>query len=236
MALSALAAALPDGALLDAPAQLDDYATDRSTAPPVSPRAVVRARSTADVSATMRWASEHGVPVTPRGAGTGKAGGCVASPGGIVLSLASMDRVLRVRAGDGWAEVEPGVVTGEFRDAMEQDHRLFYPPDPASLDVCTLGGNVATNAGGPVAMKYGVTGDHVLGVTAVLPDGSVVQTGRRQPKSVAGYDQTSLLIGSECGAQALRRTATGSAPRAPWGCSSSFDSRCRRCPARPSPR
>ncbi len=197
MALSALAAALPDGDLLDAPAQLDDYATDRSTAPPVSPRAVVRARSTADVSATMRWASEHGVPVTPRGAGTGKAGGCVASPGGIVLSLASMDRVLRVSAGDGWAEVEPGVVTGEFRDAMEQDHRLFYPPDPASLDVCTLGGNVATNAGGPVAMKYGVTGDHVLGVTAVLPDGSVVQTGRRQPKSVAGYDLTSLLIGSE---------------------------------------
>jgi glycolate oxidase len=107
-----------------------------------------------------------------------------------------MDRVLTVRPADGWAEVEPGVITGVFRTQMEAQG-LFYPPDPNSLATCTLGGNVATNAGGPVALKYGVTSRFVMGVTAVLPTGQVIETGRRQPKSVAGYDLTSLLVGSE---------------------------------------
>ena len=195
--LPALRKALPHGAVVVDPDELEACAGDASTVAPVLPEAVVRAASVGDVVATMKWASERGVPVTPRGAGTGKAGGCVPEPGGIVLSLAGMDRIVRVRPEDGWAEVEPGVVTGVFRDAMAGDHRLFYPPDPASLDECTLGGNVATNAGGPVATKYGVTGDHVLGVTAVLADGTVVDTGRRQPKGVAGLDLTSLLVGSE---------------------------------------
>ena len=160
------------------------------------PRAVVRATSIEDIAATLQWATRHGVAVTPRGSGTGKAGGCIASPGGIVLSLEAMDRVLTVRPADGWAEVEPGVITGVFRTQMEAQG-LFYPPDPNSLATCTLGGNVATNAGGPVALKYGVTSRFVMGVTAVLPTGQVIETGRRQPKSVAGYDLTSLLVGSE---------------------------------------
>jgi len=193
--LKALRQAVGGEVLVD-PEALADYAGDASPARPVVPRAVVRAATIADISATLAWATEHRVPVTPRGAGTGKAGGCIASPGGVVLSLASMDRVLSVRPDDGWAEVEPGVITGPFREAMEA-RGLFYPPDPNSLATCTLGGNVATNAGGPVALKYGVTSRFVLGVTAVLPDGRVIETGKRQPKSVAGYDLTSLLVGSE---------------------------------------
>lgn len=195
--LGALRKALADSTLIDDPEELAAYAGDASHAEPVVPRAVVQAQSVADISATMAWATEHAVPVTPRGAGTGKAGGCVPSEGGIVLSLAPMQRVRSVRPEHSWAEVEPGVLTGPFRDLMADGHGLFYPPDPASLDECTLGGNVATNAGGPVATKYGVTGDHVLGVTAVLPNGTVIETGRRQPKGVAGYDLTSLLVGSE---------------------------------------
>jgi glycolate oxidase subunit GlcD len=193
--LAPLAASL-DGEVLTDPEALTAYAGDASPATPVIPEAVVLARSIPDISKTLRWATDHGVPVTPRGAGTGKAGGCIATPGGIVLSLAPMTRILSVRADDGWAEVEPGVITGPFRDEMAAQG-LFYPPDPNSLATCTLGGNVATNAGGPVAVKYGVTSRFVMGVTAVLADGRVIETGRRQPKSVAGYDLTSLLVGSE---------------------------------------
>jgi glycolate oxidase len=195
--LGALRDALSSSVLLEDVAELGAYRGDASPAEEVLPEAVVLAHTVQDISATLRWASEHQVPVTPRGAGTGKAGGCVPAEGGIVLSLAPMQRILQVRPEHGWAEVEPGVITGSFADAMAHDHRLFYPPDPASLDECTLGGNVATNAGGPVATKYGVTGDHVMGITAVLADGTVVETGRRQPKGVAGLDLTSLLVGSE---------------------------------------
>jgi glycolate oxidase len=197
-ALAELRAELPSDRLIAGDElALDDFAGDESSAPPVRPTAVVLARERDDVRATMAWASRHGVPVTPRGAGTGRSGGCVPTASGVVLSLAGMDRVQQVRPEHGWAEVEPGVVTGRFREAMESEHRLFYPPDPASLDECTLGGNVATNAGGPVAVKYGVTGRWVLGLEAVLADGSIIETGRRQPKGVAGYDLTSLLVGSE---------------------------------------
>ena len=179
------------------PEALDSVSGDASSVDPVRPGALVAARSVSDISQVMAWASRHGVPVTPRGAGSGKAGGCVPSAGGLVLALGAMDRICGVHPEHGYAEVEPGVLTGAFREVMEHEHRLFYPPDPASLAVCTLGGNVATNAGGPVALKYGVTGRFVMGLTAVLPDGTVVETGRRQPKDVAGYDLTSLLVGSE---------------------------------------
>ncbi len=195
--LRELRAALPDGELVDDDELLEEHAIDESSATPVRPRAVVLARSTADVQETLRWAGRHGVPVTPRGAGTGRSGGCVPSPGGVVLSLAEMNRVRQVRPEHGWAEVEPGVITGAFRSLVEEEHHLFYAPDPASLDECTLGGNVATNAGGPLAVKYGVTGRWVLGLEAVLANGTRVQTGRRQPKGVAGYDLTGLLTGSE---------------------------------------
>ncbi len=160
------------------------------------PLAAVRARSVADVQATLSWASQHGVPITARGGGTGKAGGCVPDAHGVVLSLAELDSIRAVEARHGWAEVDAGVITGPFREAMEEQ-RLFYPPDPGALDACTLGGNVATNAGGPVALKYGVTRDYVLGVEAVLADGTKLELGRRQPKGVAGYDLARLLVGSE---------------------------------------
>ncbi|MCO4769896.1 MAG: FAD-binding protein [Deltaproteobacteria bacterium] len=179
------------------PEELALLAGDESVVQPVVPGAAVMARSVEDVAATMRWAHTHGVPVTPRGAGSGKAGGCVPTPGGLVLSLAPMTAITVVHPEHGYAEVEPGVITETFRDSMEHEHRLFYPPDPASLDWCTLGGNVATNAGGPVALKYGVTGQHVMGLTLVLADGRVIETGRRQPKDVAGYDLTSQIVGSE---------------------------------------
>jgi glycolate oxidase len=196
-ALRSLAAALPAGALQRDPDALDAYAGDESGVAPVRPAAAVRARSVEDVQATLAWATEHGVPVTARGGGTGKAGGCVPSSGGVVLSLVDLDGVRSVRPDHGWAEVDAGVITGPFRDLVDHEHRLFYPPDPGSLDSCTLGGNVATNAGGPVALKYGVTRDYVLGLEAVLADGTKVDFGRRQPKGVAGYDLARLLVGSE---------------------------------------
>ncbi len=196
-ALRELRAELPTGQLLQDPEQLLDYGGDESGMSPVSPLAVVEARSVPDIQECLLWASRHGVPVTPRGAGTGKAGGCIPEQGGIVLALAGMNRVLGVHSEHGYAEVEPGVVTGAFRTEVASEHRLFYPPDPNSLDTCTLGGNVATNAGGPVALKYGVTGNFVMGVTAVCANGTVIETGRRQPKGVTGYDLTSLLVGSE---------------------------------------
>jgi len=195
--LHELRAQLPQGQLLEDPEELAEYAGDESGMAPVCPVAVVQAVSIADIQETLRWATRTGIPVTPRGAGTGKAGGCVPEPGGIVLSLAKMSRIQAVHPEHGFAEVEPGVITGPFREQMEQEHRLFYPPDPNSLDTCTLGGNVATNAGGPVALKYGVTGRFVLGVTAVCADGTVIETGRRQPKGVTGYDLTNMLVGSE---------------------------------------
>jgi glycolate oxidase len=195
--LRELKAALPTGTLLQDPAQLAEYGGDESGMEPVCPLAVVQARSIPDIQESLRWASRYGVAVTPRGAGTGKAGGCVPEPGGIVLALAEMNNIQAVYPEHGFAEVEPGVITGPFRDHVEQEYRLFYPPDPNSLDTCTLGGNVATNAGGPVALRYGVTGNFVLGVTAVCADGTVIETGRRQPKGVTGYDLSSLLVGSE---------------------------------------
>lgn len=194
--LVSLCAAVPRGVERD-PDALAIFGGDESIVEPVTPGAAVLAEDIAAISATMAWAHEHRVPVTVRGAGSGKAGGCVPMAGALVLSVAPMTAIREVRPEHGYAEVEPGVVTGLFRETMETEHRLYYPPDPASLDWCTLGGNVATNAGGPVALKYGVTGRFVMGLTLVLADGRVIETGRRQPKDVTGYDLTSLLVGSE---------------------------------------
>ena len=194
-ALKLLADSLPPGAVEEEPTR-DPWGRDASHLAGVSPIAVVHAGSVEDVQNTMKWAFEHGVPVAPRGAGTGKAGGAIPKAEGIVLSLAKMTQIRSVEARHSFAEVEPGVITGPFRAEMEAQG-LFYPPDPASLDQCTLGGNVATNAGGPLAVKYGVTGNFVMGLDAVLPDGRLLQTGKRQPKGVAGTDLCSLLVGSE---------------------------------------
>ena len=159
--------------------------------------AVVLARTTAEVQAVLRYSRENRVPVVPRGAGSGKSGGALAARReSIVLSLEKMDRIIEISKPDGVAVVEPGVVLENLQNAVEAEG-LFYPPDPNSQQWCTLGGNLAHNAGGPRALKYGVTSQYVLGLEAVLPDGTLLKTGHRSWKGVAGYDLTHLLVGSE---------------------------------------
>jgi glycolate oxidase len=156
----------------------------------------VLAESRADVELVLRLAREHRLPVTPRGAGTGMTGGCLPARGGIVLSTEPMRRILEIDADDLVAVVEPGVITGDLQAAVEAEG-LFFPPDPASLASCTLGGNVAENAGGPRAFKYGVTREYVLGLECVLMGGESFRCGRRTQKGVVGYDVTAAIVGSE---------------------------------------
>jgi len=181
---------------LDA-ADLDAARTDRSGwTTPERPIAVVRAASTEHVQAVLRLASRHRVPVVPRGAGTGLAGGAVGTDGAVVLDVSGMDRVLAVDEEDEVAVVQPGVVTDDLA-AVLAPQGLWWPPDPASRAISTVGGNIATNAGGLLCAKYGVTRESVLGLAVVLADGALVRLGRRTVKGVTGYDLTALLIGSE---------------------------------------
>lgn len=163
---------------------------------PSLPDVVVRPGDVDQVQKVMQLCAKDSVFVTPRGAGSGKAGGCVPVYGGVVLGLDRLTRVLELDTENLLARVEPGVILQPFQESVESEG-MFYPPDPASLSWCTLGGNVACNAGGPRALKYGVTGTYVLGVDAVLPTGERIKTGRSTTKGVAGYDVTSLLTGSE---------------------------------------
>ena len=151
---------------------------------------------TAQVAAIVRICAEHRINIVPRGAGTGYTGGAVPIRGGVVISLERMNRILEIDKSNLVAVVEPCVITGDLQDAVEQVG-LFYPPDPASLRICTIGGNVAECAGGPQAFKYGTTKRYVLGLEAVLPTGEIVRTGGKSVKNVVGYDLTSLLVGSE---------------------------------------
>ncbi len=160
------------------------------------PEAVVFARSTEDVARLLRFCSERNIPVTARGAGYGYVGGCVPTRGGIALSLARMNRVLEINERDFVAVVQPGVITETLQTAA-RDRGLFYPPDPASLKNSTLGGNIATNAGGPRCLKYGVTRHYVLGLEAVLASGEVVRCGGRTHKNKTGFDLVGLFVGSE---------------------------------------
>jgi glycolate oxidase len=160
------------------------------------PIAAIVARSLADVRATLEVATLHRTPVVPRGAGSGLSGGANAIDGCIVLSLERMDRILEIDTADYYAVVEPGVLNGDLSAAVAE-LGFFYPPDPASAMFSTIGGNIATNAGGLCCLKYGVTRDAVLGLEVVLADGTVMHTGRRTVKGVAGYDLTGLLVGSE---------------------------------------
>jgi glycolate oxidase len=157
---------------------------------------VVLPRTSREVSEIVRIASRHALPITPRGAGTGATGASVPEKGGIILALTRMDEILSIDAEDRVGIVEPGVVSLRFQHAAEEAG-LFYPPDPGSQMVCTLGGTVATNAGGPRAVKYGVTRNYLLGVEAVLASGEIVNLGGRQLKNVTGYDLSQLLCGSE---------------------------------------
>lgn len=160
------------------------------------PDAVVFAESEGDVAATVAFCRENSVPLVPRGAGVGYSGGALAVQGGVVLVFSRMNRILRLDNESLLAVVEPGVVTADLQAAAARAG-LFYPPDPASLKTSTLGGNIAENAGGPRCFKYGVTGQYVLGLDAVLMSGAKVRLGSETIKNVAGYDLKSLLVGSE---------------------------------------
>ncbi len=160
------------------------------------PDVVVFAETTDGVSRLMRFASEHKIPVTARGAGYGYVGGCVPVHGGISLSLERMNRIKEISFADAVAVVEPGVITGELQAAVRAEN-LFYPPDPASLHHCSMGGNVATNAGGPRCLKYGVTRHYVIGLEVVLANGDVLRTGGRVHKNKTGFDLIGLFVGSE---------------------------------------
>ncbi|HZO63745.1 MAG TPA: FAD-linked oxidase C-terminal domain-containing protein [Kribbellaceae bacterium] len=192
-----LQAALPAGAVLTDPDLRSGHRRDEADLCPAGlPAVVVRPRDTAAVQATLRIASRYGVPVVPQGARTGLAGGANAVDGGIVLSLVAMDRVLEVDPVNRLAVVQPGVVNAALGRAAAA-HGLRYPPDPGSWESSTVGGNVATNAGGMCCVKYGVTAEYVLGLQVVLADGEVLRCGRRTAKGVAGYDLTRLFVGSE---------------------------------------
>ncbi|HEV2840024.1 MAG TPA: FAD-linked oxidase C-terminal domain-containing protein [Chthoniobacterales bacterium] len=160
------------------------------------PEAVVFAKSTEQVSRLLRYASEKKIPVTARGAGYGYVGGCVPVRGGIALSLARMNRIKEISFADAIAVVEPGVITAELQDRA-REQQLFYPPDPASRKDCSMGGNVATNAGGPRCLKYGVTRNYVLGLEVVLASGEVLRTGGRVHKNKTGFSLIGLFVGSE---------------------------------------
>jgi glycolate oxidase len=160
------------------------------------PSAVVWPGNTDHVAQIMKYAHENGIPVVPRGAGTGMSGGAVPLGGAVVLSMEKMNRLLELDRGSLTVLVEPGIINGKLQREVE-DHGLFYPPDPASMNFCTIGGNVAENAGGPRALKYGVTRDYVMQIEAVLPGGDIVNLGVRTHKGVVGYDIVRLLVGSE---------------------------------------
>lgn len=184
-----------DDVLLD-PEVKEKYSHDEVPGLRAEPEVVVRATTADQVSKLMEFANDRMIPVTPRGAGYGLSGGAVPVLGGIVLSLERMNRILEIDRKNLMVTVEPGVITGKIHQAVEAQG-LFYPPDPASLDSCSIGGNVAECAGGPRAVKYGVTKDYVCGLEAVLPSGETVESGGKLVKNAAGYDLRSLLVGSE---------------------------------------
>lgn len=177
-------------------AALDEASLDGLKKHASRPDVVVVPGATAEVAAVLRACHDARVPVVPRGAGTGYSGGAIPVLGGVVLSLARLDRLLEIDEQNLLAVVEPNLRTGALQAAVEA-RGLFYPPDPASLETCAIGGNLAENAGGPRAFKYGTTRRYVLGLEAVLPTGEVVRTGGRTVKNVVGYDLTQLIVGSE---------------------------------------
>ncbi len=195
-ALDALVAELPEGTVVVDPDILASYRHDRAADPDAgTPLAVVRPRRTEEVQTVMRWATAHRVPVVPRGAGTGLSGGATALDGGIVLSTERM-RDIVVDPVTRTAVTQPGLFNAEVKKAVAE-YGLWYPPDPSSFEICSIGGNIATNAGGLCCVKYGVTTDYVLGLQVVLADGTAVRLGGPRLKDVAGLSLTKLFVGSE---------------------------------------
>lgn len=174
---------------------LTAHATD-ATKLTFMPDAVAFPRDTREISRILELANEHGFPVIPRGAGTGQTGGALAVRGGLVLAMDRFTKILEIDGDNMIARVEPGVITAHLQEEVEK-LGLFYPPDPASIHISTIGGNVAECAGGLRAVKYGVTRDYVLGLEVVLPTGEIIRTGVETAKGVVGYDLTRLLVGSE---------------------------------------
>lgn len=196
MDLRELTDRLPAGAVITDPDIVAGYRQDRALDPGAgTPVAVVRAGGTADVRETLRWADEHRVPVVPRGAGSGLSGGATALDGGIVLSTERM-REMRIDPVTRTAVVQPGLFNAEVKRAAAE-HGLWYPPDPSSFEICSIGGNAATNAGGLCCVKYGVTTDYILGMEVVLADGTVARLGGPRLKDSAGLSLTKMFVGSE---------------------------------------
>ena len=186
---------LSPGAVADDPETLAAHSGDKWFAAQ-APEAVVFATSTSDVSKLLKFASDRNIPVTARGAGFGYVGGCVPVKRGIALSLIKMNRIKEIDFADAVAIAEPGVITGDLKSAARAQ-KLFYPPDPASMSDCSIGGNVATNAGGPRCLKYGVTRNYVLGLEVVISNGDIVRLGGRVHKNKTGFDLIGLFVGSE---------------------------------------
>lgn len=224
--LPELRAALPRDAVVDDPDVVSGYSRDMAMlAPNGCPAAVVFPADTAEVSAILRIAHAHRVPVVPRGAGSGLAGSSNGVDGAITMSMIRMNAILEVDPANRLAVVQPGVVNQALREAVEAQE-LFYPPDPSSFDWCTIGGNLSTNAGGLCCVKYGVTADFVMGIEVVLADGEILRTGHRTVKGAAGYDLARLFVGAE-GTLGVITEATLSLrpkPQAPVTLVASFDS------------
>jgi glycolate dehydrogenase FAD-linked subunit len=194
--LAGLIAGLPDGTVITDPAVTEGYRQDRAFDPSAGkPLAVVRPRRTEEVQTVLRWATANRVPVVTRGAGSGLSGGATALDGGIVLSTERM-RDITVDPVTRTAVCQPGLFNAEVKKAAAE-HGLWYPPDPSSFEICSIGGNIATNAGGLCCVKYGVTTDYVLGMQVVLADGTAVRLGGPRLKDVAGLSLTRLFVGSE---------------------------------------
>src|SRR4030042_195195 len=193
--MNALIDEFPNIKISTAPEDLICYGFDASGME-VSPSAVVWPEHTEDVVKIMKYAYDKGIPVIPRGAGTGMTGGSVPATGAILLSLEKMNRIIEIDPENLSVLCEPGLINGRLQREIERKG-LFYPPDPASMNFCTIGGNVAENAGGPRAVKYGVTKDYVMEIESVLPNGKIINTGVKTSKGVVGYDLVRLLVGSE---------------------------------------
>ena len=189
-------AAIPGLVIIDDPGKMEEFGRDKTPGVFHPPDLVVEATEVSPIRALLRLANKCRFPVIPRGLGTGLAGGAIPMHGGIVLSLAKMNRILDIEPRNMIAVVEPGLRNLDLKNAV-REYGLYYPPDPASNDACSIGGNAATNAGGPACVKYGTTRDYILGLEAILPSGELIETGVRTRKGVVGYDMTRLLVGSE---------------------------------------
>ncbi|MGW1540527.1 FAD-binding oxidoreductase [Streptomyces sp. NPDC002309] len=210
-----LLAGLPAEAVLTDPDITVSYANDMASfCPAGTPAVVVLPRTVEQVQHVMRVATGLRVPVVPQGARTGLSGGANATEGCVVLSLTKMDRILEISPVDRVAVVEPGVVNAALSRAVGE-HGLYYPPDPSSWEMCTIGGNIGTASGGLCCVKYGVTAEYVLGLDVVLADGRLMSTGRRTAKGVAGYDLTRLFVGSEGSLGIVVRAVLGLRPKPP---------------------